>query len=253
MSRKDNSYSASGMLSELFDRISDLSSELRKVGLTEYESRCYLATVALDGGKAEEIAELASVPRTSAYKALDSLVARGFIEQSEARPMIFLPVDTLTLKGRLTGDIESTFESIIQLQEDLAHKGHPQVVYMMSGRERVLKRIEEMIERARDRVVISSPNIAVLRKQLGKLLDRIIDRGVQVSIIAPPFVRLPRCTSSVRRRALIATDVVVDGEEALIASADLTACGFTDNALIAAHLETFLDLVMSQEWKGEAI
>lgn len=252
MNEPRNAYSASGMLSELFDRISALSSKLRKVGLTEYESRCYLAAISLDGGKAEEIAELASVPRTSAYKALDSLVSRGFIEQSKDRPKMFLPVDALTLKGRLTGDIESTFESIIQLQEDLVHKGHPQVVYMMSGRERVLKKIGEMIERAEDRVVISSPNITELRKQLGKLLDRIVERGVQVSIIAPPFVKLPRCTRSVRRRALIATDVVVDGEEALIASADLSACGFTDNALIAAHLETFLDLVMSQEWKGEA-
>lgn len=247
MTEITSKHAASEMLSRLFERIVAISDELRKVGLTEYESRCYLAAIALGGGKVEEIAELASVPRTSAYKALDSLLVRGFVEQSKDRPKRFLPVDTVELRNRLTGDIESIFEKILQLQEELAHKGRPQVFYMMNGKEKVLRKIAEMIERAENRVIISSPNISIIRKHHGRLLERLVQRGVEVAIIAPPFVKLPRCTRSVRRRALIATDVVTDGEEALIASADLSACGFTDNALIATHLETFLDIVMTQE------
>lgn len=246
-----NAQSASGMLSQLFEKIIALSAELRKVGLTEYEARCYLAAVALDGGRAEEIAELASVPRTSAYKALESLSIRGFVEQSSDRPRRFLPVDTLSLKSRLTGDIDATFDKIVRLQEELAHKGHPQVFYMMNGKDRVLRKIAEMIEKAENRIIISSPNMNIIRKNHGKLLEKKIERGVRVSIIAPPFVKLPKCTNSVRRKSLIATDVVSDGEEALIASLDLTACGFTDNALIAAHLETFLEIVMSQDLRSE--
>lgn len=239
------------MLSQLFEKIIVLSAELRKVGLTEYEAKCYLATVALDGGRAEEIAELASVPRTSTYKALESLSQRGFVEYSGDRPKRFLPVDTMSLKSRLTGDIDATFEKIIQLQEELAHKGHPQVFYMMNGKERVLKRIAEMIERAQDRIIISSPNMNIIRKNHGRLLEKKLEQGAHISIIAPPFVKLPKCTKSVRRKSLIATDVVSDGQEALIASLDLAACGFTDNALIAAHLETFLKIVMGQDWRGE--
>ncbi|MEM4263172.1 MAG: TrmB family transcriptional regulator, partial [Thermoplasmata archaeon] len=86
----------------------------------------------------------------------------------------------------------------------------------------------------------------------GKLLEKKIERAVQVSIIAPPFVKLPKCTNSVRRKSLIATDVVSDGEEALIASLDLTACGFTDNSLIAGHLEAFLEIVMRRDGQGGA-
>ncbi|MDH4123837.1 MAG: TrmB family transcriptional regulator [Thermoplasmata archaeon] len=237
-----------GSLSSVLSKIGPLSEELKKAGLTDYEAKCYLAAIAIDGGRAEEIAELAQVPRTSAYKALESLIARGFISQSESRPKRFDPLDPVTIKGRLTGDIESTFDRIIDLQEELAHRGIPQVIYTMNGKERVIRKMGEMLERARDRFIISSPNISTIRKHHLKLFEKAIEKGVDVLVIAPPFVKLPICTQAVRRRSLIATDIVADGEEALIASSDLTACGFTDNVLLAGHLEGFLEIVMSQEW-----
>jgi hypothetical protein len=89
----------------------------------------------------------------------------------------------------------------------------------------------------------------VIRKHHGKSFERALERGVEVLVIAPPFVKLPKCTQAVRRNLQIATDLVMDGEEALIASADLTACGFTDNALLAIHVEGFLEIVMSENWE----
>jgi len=49
------------------------------------------------------------------------------------------------------------------------------------------------------------------------------------------------------RKGLIATDIIADGERALLASPDLSACGFTDNAALAAHLESFLRILMAQK------
>ena len=236
-------------LSTLLDSFEGLSVELEKVGLTNYEARCYLGAIALGSGRAEEIAELARVPRTSAYKALDSLAARGFMEQSEDRPMRFIPADPLSLLGRLRGDLDTTFDRIAGIQEAFGTRGVPQVVYTLNGEDRVLMKIGEMIERAKKRIIISSPNISVIRKHHGKSFERALERGVEVLVIAPPFVKLPKCTQAVRRNLQIATDLVMDGEEALIASADLTACGFTDNALLAIHVEGFLEIVMSENWE----
>lgn len=236
-------------LSTLLDSFEGLSVELEKIGLTNYEARCYLGAIALGSGRAEEIAELARVPRTSAYKALDSLAARGFMEQSEDRPMRFIPADPLSLLGRLRGDLDTTFDRIAGIQEAFGTRGVPQVVYTLNGKDRVLMKIGEMIERSRKRIIISSPNISVIRKHHGKLFERALERGVEVLVIAPPFVKLPKCTHAVRRNLQIATDLVMDGEEALIASADLTACGFTDNALLAIHVEGFLEIVMSENWE----
>jgi HTH-type transcriptional regulator, sugar sensing transcriptional regulator len=249
MSEKSSDSVSTAGLSALLGSFEGLSVELEKVGLTNYEARCYLGAIALGGGRAEEIAELARVPRTSAYKALDSLTARGFMEQSEDRPMRFIPVDPLSLLGRLRGDLETTFERIAGVQEAFGTRGIPQVVYTLNGKDRVLSKIGEMIERAKKRIIISSPNISVIRKHHGKSFERALERGVEVLVIAPPFVKLPKCTQAVRRNLQIATDLVMDGEEALIASADLTACGFTDNALLAIHVEGFLEIVMSENWE----
>jgi sugar-specific transcriptional regulator TrmB len=226
-----------------------LAGELEKIGLTNYEARCYLGAIALGSGRAEDIAELARVPRTSAYKAMDSLAARGFMERSDDRPRRFVPVDPAVLIGRLRGDLETTFDNIVGIQEAFKTRGAPQVIYMMNGRDRVISKIGEMIGRAKERLIISSPNMSVIRKHHGKLFERALERKVEILVIAPPFVKLPKCTQAVRRRAQIATDLVMDGEEALIASADLGACGFTDNALLAGHLEGFLEIVMSENWE----
>lgn len=235
--------------SGLFERISVLSTELEKVGLTNYESRCYLAAVFLGGGKAEEIAEISMVPRTSAYKALESLSERGFVEKSRDRPRRFEPADPISLLGRLRGDLEGTFDEIAKIQESQASRGIPQVIYTLNDKDRVLRKIGEMLDRAAHRFIISSPNISTIRKCHERLFDRAVERGVEILVIAPPFVKIPRFTKAVRRRSLIATDVVMDGEEALIASPDLAACGFTDNVLLAGHLEGFLEIVMSENWE----
>jgi len=223
--------------------------ELEKIGLTNYEARCYLGALAAGSGRAEEIAELARVPRTSAYKAMDSLVARGFMERSDDRPRRFMPVEPASLLGRLRGDLETTFDSMADMQESFGTSGAPQVIYMLNGRDRVLSKIGEMIGRAKHRLILSSPNMSIIRKHHGKMFERALEREVEVLVIAPPFVKLPECTRAVRRHAQIATDLVMDGEEALIASADLGACGFTDNALLAGHLEGFLEIVMSENWE----
>jgi sugar-specific transcriptional regulator TrmB len=249
MSEKSQSPIDIVSLSALLGSFEGLSIELEKVGLTNYEARCYLGAIALGSGRAEEIAELARVPRTSVYKALDSLAARGFMEQSEDRPRRFIPADPLSLLGRLRGDLDTTFERVAGIQEAFGTRGVPQVVYTLNGKDRVLMKIGEMIERAKKRIIISSPNISVIRKHHGKSFERALERGVEVLVIAPPFVKLPKCTQAVRRNLQIATDLVMDGEEALIASSDLTACGFTDNALLAIHVEGFLEIVMNENWE----
>ena len=249
MGKKASYRSDNAGLSGLLERIGELSTELEKVGLTNYESRSYLAAVFLGGGKAEEIAEISLVPRTSAYKALESLSERGFVEKSKDRPMRFEPADPISLFGRLRGDLEGTFEEIAKIQESQASRGIPQMIYTLNEKDRVLRKIGEMIDRAVHRFILSSPNISIIRRYHSRSFERGVDRGVEIFVIAPPFVRIPRCTKAVRRRSLIATDVVMDGEEALIASPDLAACGFTDNVLLAGHLEGFLEIVMSENWE----
>lgn len=56
-------------------------------------------------------------------------------------------------------------------------------------------------------------------------------------------MKAPRSVNVIRRRALIATDVIADGKTALIAAPDLSACGYTDNEVLSRHLEEFLRIM----------
>ena len=59
---------------------------LRRIGLTDYESRAYLGLVMRSHGTAEEVADVASIPRTSAYKVLESLRRRNMVSRRAAGP-----------------------------------------------------------------------------------------------------------------------------------------------------------------------
>jgi sugar-specific transcriptional regulator TrmB len=221
-----------------------VSSVFEKLGLTEYESRGYIALVALGSGPANLVANVAQIPRTSAYKTMESLERKGFIAKMPGRPVSFSPVDPEALSKKLAGEVEDSFAKVSKLKDLLSERGVPQLVYTIMGKERVLDKIGEMIDKSSFSFVMSSPSISEIRRRLGKRFANAISRGVQITIITSPFVKAPQNVKVVRRRELIATDVISDGRMALLAAPDLSACGYTDNEALSKHLEDFLRIMI---------
>jgi len=54
--------------------------DLESTGLSSYESKAYVALVAMGFGTADDIAGLSRIPRTSSYKVLKGLEEKGFVE-----------------------------------------------------------------------------------------------------------------------------------------------------------------------------
>src|SRR5207247_11466174 len=96
---------------------------------------------------------------------------------------------------------------------------------------------------ASEACVCAPPTVAESRESMGKKIDQAVARGIRFTIITEPGEKLPQGASSVHRKGLIATDVIVDGASALIAAPDLSACGYTDSASLAKHLENFLEII----------
>ncbi|OPX57317.1 MAG: Sugar-specific transcriptional regulator TrmB [Methanomassiliicoccales archaeon PtaB.Bin134] len=220
-----------------------IASVLGNIGLSNYESRCYVALVLKNHGTADEVAELAMVPRTSAYKALQSLASKRFVEQSEGRPTMYHPVDPEEIRNRALNEINSVFVKLNSIKGLLSEKGTPELVYTIYGRKKVLAKIGEMLDASKSTFMISSPKMQDLRSELSDRFKEAVRRGVTVTIITEPAVKVPKATEVFRRKELIATDVIVDGTYAMIATEDLDLCGYSDNPLIAAHLENFLNMV----------
>lgn len=227
----------------LVDEYLSVSGTLSKFGLSDYESRAYVALVALGPTSANNVAEVAQIPRTSAYKVLKNLEAKNFVAEQKGRPRSFAPTDPKELSKGFVTKVEESFEKIAQIRDMLSERGVPQLVYTIMGRDRVLDKLGEMLDKSTHTLVMSSPSISIIRSRLGKKFSNAVARGVNVTVITSPFVKAPRSVNVVRRRALIATDVIADGKTALIAAPDLSACGYTDNEVLSRHLEEFLRIM----------
>jgi len=232
-----------GNVEELQKEYARVAGTFEKFGLSEYESRAYLALVALGSGSANFVAEIAQIPRTSAYKVMKSLEKKGFAKEKAGRPVSFAPTDPEELSKKLVEEVEASFAKAATLKDLLSERGVPQLVYTIMGKERVFEKIGEMMDKAESSFVMSTPSVAEIRRKLGKRFTNAQARGVQVTLITSPFVKAPRGIRVIRRKALIATDVISDGKTALLAAPDLSVCGYTDNEALSRHLEDFLRIM----------
>lgn len=239
-------------ISNLFERGPDLEREyetvtrtLESIGLSSYEARGYLALVAHGYGSAETIAETAKIPRTSAYKVLQSLCNKGFAISTQGRPTIFKPEPPAKVKNRVIEHLEETFAKLDLFHEVLQSKGEPQLVYTIMSKLRVLEKIAELADKATETFIVCTPTFSEIREHLGKKIDQAITRGARVTVITEHGQKVPQAAQAYFRKGLIATDVIADGSSALIAAPDLSACGYTDNASLAQHLENFLQILIT--------
>jgi len=227
-----------------------ISSTLRGLGLTDYESKTYIALVAMGSGSAEEAGEAAGIPRTSSYKVLQSLEAKGFVESVKGRPVIFSPVPPLEVKAGIVDNISEAFDKLNDIQGILSERGAPQLVFTLSGKDKVMARIGDILASSLKRIIISTPQIRIMRQVHGPKFRDAVRRGVEVVIITEPSVKVPEHTTLYRRAGLLATDVFSDGEIALIAAPDLSLCGYSNNPFLVEHLESFLRASI-EDSKGE--
>ncbi len=219
---------------------------LQSLGLSSYEAKAYIALIAHGYGNADTIAETAKIPRTSAYKVLSSLVTKGYAISTRGRPMIFKPEPPKKARDQVLKKVTDVFDNLQLIHEVLMEKGEPQLVFTITGKQRVLAKITELMDTATNTFIIATPTMADIREALAKRFDAALKRGVTVTVITEPTQKVPQGVEVVRKHGLIATDVISDGERALLASADLSACGYTDNAALATHLENFLMILMER-------
>jgi sugar-specific transcriptional regulator TrmB len=229
-----------------------IAAVLNKIGMSDYEAKAFVALVVRSHGTADDISDLAGIPRTSTYKALRSLAGKGFVTFSEGRPTVFHIEPLSETKSRLITEIEDMFDKLEAVKGTLSDKGMPQLVYTLAGKKAVLAKIGEMLEASKRSFIISTPAIQEVRQELASSFREALKRGVQVIVVAEPMVKVPEASKVYRKKDLIATDVISDGNTAMIASPDLALCGYSDNPFISSHLENFMRIVLEKLESAQA-
>ncbi|MCL4308428.1 MAG: TrmB family transcriptional regulator [Thermoplasmatales archaeon] len=223
------------------------SEVLGRVGLTQYEARAYIALVGRGLGDASAIAQSAGIPRTSAYKVLESLAEKGYAKATGGKPILFRPTPPLDVAENLKGAIQEVFEALAELHREVAEHGEPQLVYLLSGRDKVLAKITELLDQSTRSFILTTPRLAEIREELEKKVQHALKRGVAVTFVTAPLQRTPEGVQYVSRENLMATEVLADDQHALLAAPGLEACGYTDNPILTAHLQQFLEILLDRE------
>ena len=164
------------------------------LGLSEYEAKVYASLIETGQAKARTLSVLSGVPRTKVYSVLKRLIDMRLVSEIPGEPRKFSPTPpSVALKPYLQTyrDTVQDLEDLISALENAFRKAKDRenvrqcLAWMIKGRERILKKIREMLAMAKRNVcIITSGNgLILLYKMFNKMFDDLISRSVEVEII----------------------------------------------------------------------
>ncbi|WP_336037950.1 TrmB family transcriptional regulator [Halobacterium yunchengense] len=158
---------------------------LKRLGLTTYEARVFVALQKLGTGTASEVAEVADVPRSQVYGAADDLEARGLVDVEQSNPTRYRPVDAGEARQRLYRQLRSESDAAFDYLETVQAERQPgeesESIWTVRGRENVASRAAELLASADDRAVYGSETVeAPIREALAAA----VDAGAAVTVLS---------------------------------------------------------------------
>ena len=213
------------------------------LGLTNYESKAYVALAGLGASEPKRVAADARIPYPSAYTALKTLESKGWVEKVAQKPVTYRAKKPASLKATVYSRVEDAFKELERIyREEPAEEA--ELVYTLRGREKVLNKVYEMMRGARESVMVVAPSMGLEDAKIMELMSEAVGRGVEARAVCddeaagllPPGVEI-------RTGNQVAFDLLVDDKVALIGLPDHSACGWVDSPAVASHFKQFLELL----------
>lgn len=168
---------------------------LQEHGLTEYEARAYLALLELENAEASPIADLARVPRTKIYQALDGLESKKLLAVIPDRPKRYQVQPIASYIESLESNFRARADTLggqkDALSEEFAPRGRVQMersggFIVLKGRANISSKLCELMQRAeKDFAVATSAMGAHRLAYHHDLVEAAKSRGCAVRILAP--------------------------------------------------------------------
>lgn len=123
---------------------------LKSFGLSDYEAKALATLLAKGILSAREIAELSGIPRTSVYDVMNSLKAKGFVEEF-GKPVKFRAISNEEIISMLS---RRTAENLQILREEISKLRieEVEVVKLYRGKA-VLEKLEELVLSSRKEII----------------------------------------------------------------------------------------------------
>jgi sugar-specific transcriptional regulator TrmB len=203
---------------------------LQELGLTEYETETYIAL--LRGGvlTASEVSEQSNVPYSKIYETLNSLERKGWIEVEHGRPSKYFPkspaealsMTKLRFEDKLHGWEKTVAAELQPIFEQREIREKPDI-WILRGELNVVAKLREMIDNARNEVMIAAPVFAKpFAGFFANFLKGLGQRSVRVLFMVAGDAKswdaedLPVIAQKRSRDSMFGGGVICDGKEALL-------------------------------------
>lgn len=166
-----------------FDTSGDVVDKLRRLGLSTYEARVFVALVKIGTATAREVSEVEDIPRPQVYGAADDLIERGLVSASHSRPKKYRSVSLeeaeSQLARRLGRERTEAFEQLSAMQETAVVGEERNNVWTIVGTDPIRKRAAQLIQDAEERVVIGCEP-ATVKTTLLNAIETALESGTTV-------------------------------------------------------------------------
>lgn len=161
---------------------------LRELGLTQYETRAYLALLHKGDLTASQISEHAEVPYSKIYEVLSSLEKKGWIKIERGRPSKYYPrspsealeAAKLRLEEMMSSWEQTMLSELQPLYEKREIREKPDI-WILRGQFSILAKLKELLDKARKEVMIAAPFLPkTLEETMLFMLKHLQSVGVNV-------------------------------------------------------------------------
>ena len=165
--------------------------KLRKLGLSHYESKCYLALVKQGNLLGKEIAEKSGVPPTSVYRNLETLQKRGLVKVVQKEPLVYqavepeiaLPAYVQSQQEELAKIQEQTISDLTSIRKTGVIEKQEDVLEVYSGRKQSYELGKKLIQQSKKEFLLVGRGTQQSILDLIHTLKAAIKRGVTCKCI----------------------------------------------------------------------
>jgi len=154
------------------------------LGLSTYAARTFVALVVLGDGTAQDVSDVADVPRTRVYDAAEELRKQGLIDVQQSTPKRFWAVSTETATRRFERELRGRMDSLTEEVRSLETRDDAREqrgVWTVTGRGTVTDRVVEFVEAAETEVIYTTAT-DLLTAPVVDALSAASDRGVTIRL-----------------------------------------------------------------------
>jgi sugar-specific transcriptional regulator TrmB len=164
----------------------DAIAGLKRLGLTTYEARVFLALQKLGSGTASEVSDVADVPRSQVYGAAEGLEERGLIETQQSTPTVYRPVPLEQARTQLLDQLAETgaetFDYLDAVQSTESQEERTESIWMIRGEESITSRTVDLATQAEQRFLYAINDPTHVTPALVDAFREAAGRGVTVAL-----------------------------------------------------------------------